>query len=101
MIFSLSINQKIESASCEVSVDYATQDGAAGYKTATAGSDYEARSGQIVFTANGPQTQQIEIVILPTGKIEPVEAFTLSLDNIVKAVFGDKESVGVIQKIEF
>ena len=101
MTFSLSINQKIESASCEVTVDYATQNGAVGYQTATAGSDYEAKSGQIVFLANGSQTQKVEIVILPTGVLDPVEAFTLGLSNVTNAVIGDKESVGVIKRIEF
>lgn len=58
-----------------VSVDYATEDG-----TATAGLDYVATSGTLVFT-NGETSKTLEVLIIDDTLIEGDETVLLSLSN--------------------
>ncbi|MHC1763357.1 MAG: Calx-beta domain-containing protein [Verrucomicrobiia bacterium] len=58
-----------------VTVDYATANG-----TATAGLDYTATKGMLIFTA-GETNQSIVVPILNDGIVESTEAFTLTLSN--------------------
>jgi predicted extracellular nuclease/2',3'-cyclic-nucleotide 2'-phosphodiesterase (5'-nucleotidase family) len=56
---------------------YQTADG-----SATAGSDYLAASGYVVFEAGGPLTKTVEIAILGDDAIENDETFTVELTNV-------------------
>ena len=78
-------------ASQPVSVSYATQDG-----TATAGADYEARSGQVVFAA-GATTKRVVVVIVSDTVVEPDEAFALNLSGAVNAIIVDAAGGGLIR----
>ena len=61
----------------EVSVDYTTTNG-----TATAGQDYEARSGTLTFPANTATPQEIRVPILNDARDEAEEeTFTVRLRN--------------------
>ncbi len=59
----------------EVTVDYATADG-----TATAGSDYTAKSGQLTFAAN-ETSQTITVAVAGDTAVESYETFTVTLSN--------------------
>jgi len=65
-----------------VTVNYATSDG-----TATAGSDYDAASGALAFTA-GITTQTFTVSITNDGVDEPDETATLTLSSPVNATLG-------------
>ncbi|MCM2265665.1 MAG: S8 family serine peptidase, partial [Desulfuromonadales bacterium] len=65
-----------------VSIQYATANG-----TATAGSDYTARSGTLSF-AEGVSTQNIVITITNDTLLETGEIFTVALANPVGATVG-------------
>jgi large repetitive protein len=73
-----------------VTVDYATADG-----TATAGSDYQAGSGTIMFTG-GVTTRQVLVPVKGDSLDEINETFTVSLSNPVNAIFADPQGVGTI-----
>ncbi|WP_425237998.1 Calx-beta domain-containing protein [Ulvibacterium sp.] len=60
-----------------VSVDYATIDG-----SATDGSDFTAQTGTITFTPTS-KSFDIDVPILDDSVIEPQEAFSVQLSNIV------------------
>ena len=64
-----------KAASVPVSFSYATADG-----TATAGSDYTARSGTLYFLP-GETVQSVLVPILNDGVTEADESFTLTLSN--------------------
>ena len=57
------------------SVDYATADG-----SATAGADYDARTGTLVF-APGEVTKTIEIPLRDDTAVEPAESFSVTLSR--------------------
>jgi len=59
-------------------VDFATADG-----SALAGSDYDATSGTLTFTAGGPASQTISVIVHGDATPEPNEAFTVNLSNLV------------------
>ena len=101
MSFQLGINQAISTRSCIVAANYSTKDGAIGFNTATAGSDYVQSAGEVIFTFGLPLNISFPIVILATGQSEPTEAFTISLTNTTNATVTDSEAVGIIETIEF
>jgi hypothetical protein len=59
-----------------VSVDYATSNG-----TATAGSDYTAKTGAVTFPANQTTAQAVDVAVLGDTTDELDETFTLTLSN--------------------
>ena len=72
------MNQSVEQ---EVTVDYTTQDG-----TATAGEDYQARSGTLTFQPW--QTEQtLNIPVIGDEQLEPIEDVLLELSNPSNAEF--------------
>ncbi len=73
-----------------VSVAYATADG-----TATAGTDYTATSGTLVF-APGQTTKTVAVPILGDTAYEPDETFTLTLSNPVNGTLGTATATGAI-----
>jgi hypothetical protein len=73
-----------------VSVAYATADG-----TATAGSDYTAASGTLVF-APGETSKTVAVPILGDTAYEPDETFTLTLSNPVNGTLGTATATGTI-----
>lgn len=73
-----------------VTVSYATADG-----TATAGSDYAATSGNLVFTA-GQSSQTINVSILGDTTDEPNETFAVNLSNGQGAQIVDAQAAGEI-----
>ena len=74
----------------QVTVSFATQNG-----TATAGSDYTARSGQVVFPA-GATSRTVAVVILSDTLNEADETFSLMLPAASNAVVLDSQGVGTI-----
>ena len=76
MMFAVTLNKAFNK---KVTVRFATQNG-----TATAGSDYDAKSGTITFTA-GSTKQNISISIIGDKTVEPDEMFKVNLSNAVNA----------------
>src|SRR5262249_8635351 len=74
----LSFTVTRSAASGAFSADYATAEG-----TATAGSDYVAKTGTLTFAAGGPATQQISITINGDTTPESNETFSVNLSNLV------------------
>jgi len=84
-------NVTLSAASAQaVSVSFATQDGTAG-----AGSDYTARSGQVVFPA-GATTRTVVVVILSDVLNETDETFSVQLSSASNGVILDTQGVGTI-----
>ena len=73
-----------------VQVSYATAD-----LTATAGSDYTAKSG-VASLSNGCKCATISIPILGDTTTEGTETFAVNLSNPVNAVIGDAQAIGTI-----
>ncbi|HEX5152457.1 MAG TPA: Calx-beta domain-containing protein [Parafilimonas sp.] len=73
-----------------VQVDYETQGG-----TATAGSDYIAKSGTLTF-AVGVKRQKITITVNKDKTVEPDETFNVVLSNPVNATIADGLATGTI-----
>jgi len=73
-----------------VSVAYATADG-----TATAGADYTATSGTIVF-APGQTTRTVAVPVVGDTAYEADETFSLALSNPVNATLGTATATGTI-----
>jgi Calx-beta domain/RTX calcium-binding nonapeptide repeat (4 copies) len=73
-----------------VSVAYATANG-----TATAGSDYTATSGTLVF-APGQTSKTVAVPIVGDTAFESDETFTLTLSNPVNATLGAATATGTI-----
>jgi Calx-beta domain/RTX calcium-binding nonapeptide repeat (4 copies) len=73
-----------------VSVVYATADG-----TATAGSDYTATSGTLVF-APGQTSKTVAVPILGDTGYESDETFSVTLSNPVNATLGTATATGTI-----
>jgi hypothetical protein len=74
----------------EVRVDYATANG-----TATAGSDYAATSGSLIF-APGETTQTVLVPILGDRLDEADETFFLNLSNAGNVLLADSQGVGTV-----
>ena len=74
----------------ETSVGYATSDG-----TATAGSDYTAKSGRLTFMA-GETEMTVEVAVLDDAHDEGSETMTFTLSNPSGAVIDDGEATGTI-----
>jgi CSLREA domain-containing protein len=88
---SLTFSVKLsEATSNMVTASYATANG-----SATAGSDYAAASGTIVFPA-GTTSRTITIAVAGDTLIEPDETFTVVLSNPSGAVLGDANGRGTI-----
>lgn len=73
-----------------ISVTYATANG-----SATAGDDYQARSGTLVF-APGEISKTISIPIIGDRLPEPNETFFINLSNATNATIADGQGVGTI-----
>jgi hypothetical protein len=73
-----------------VTLDYATANG-----TATAGSDYTARTDQLIFNP-GATNQTIAVEVRGDLLDEDDETFSVSLSNVVGAVLGRAQAVGTI-----
>ncbi|WP_425612697.1 putative Ig domain-containing protein [Xanthomonas vesicatoria] len=73
-----------------VSVNYATADG-----TATAGSDYVARSGTLTF-APGTTTQGVAVTVNGDTTVEPNESFSVSLSGVSNASVARATGTGTI-----
>jgi len=73
-----------------VTVNYATADG-----TATAGSDYTAKSGSVTFTA-GATSRTITVSILGDRTPEPNETFFVNLSSPVNTTIANGQGVGTI-----
>src|SRR5690606_10537481 len=58
------------------SVEYTTVD-----QTATAGEDYQAVSGTLAFTPDGPLVQNVTVRVFGDLKVEENEAFLFRLSN--------------------
>jgi Calx-beta domain-containing protein/hemolysin type calcium-binding protein len=74
-----------------VTVAYATADG-----TATAGTDYTATSGTLVF-APGETSKSVDVPVVGDTAVEPDETFTLTLSNPVNATLGTATATGTIR----
>ena len=80
----------------KATVEWATSNGA-GANAATAGSDYEAASGEIVFKA-GETTRTISVTLTDDSVSEGDETFVVTLSNPTGAVLGDDAgATGTIQ----
>jgi ribosomal protein L35AE/L33A len=73
-----------------VSVGYASADG-----TATAGSDYQATSGTLLFAA-GQISRQVTVPVSGDTLIEPDETFVVNLSAPGNATIGDGQGLGTI-----
>jgi hypothetical protein len=74
----------------QVTVDYATAD-----NTAVAGTDYQAASGPLTFSA-GTTTQPVTVVVNGDLLDEQDETFFVNLSNPVNATIADGEGQGTI-----
>jgi len=74
----------------EVDVDYATSDG-----TATAGSDYTATSGTLVFAA-GETSKQIDVTVTGDLWVESNETLSVTLSSPFNADLGTSVATGTI-----
>ena len=79
-----------QAASGPVTVNYSTANG-----TATAGSDYTARSGTVTFAA-GETTKTVTVPITGDGAVEGNETFTISLAGASGATIADGAATGTI-----
>jgi len=77
-------------ASSPVTVIYATANG-----TATAGSDYTAKSGTVTF-APGQTAQTIDVTILGDTIVEPNETFLVRLTSASGATIATSQAIGTI-----
>ncbi len=73
-----------------VTVHFATADG-----TATAGSDYVAASGDLVF-ASGETVKSIRVLVNGDTEVEPNETFFVNLDSPVNASLWKGQAAGTI-----
>ena len=72
------------------SVDYATSD-----DTATAGADYTATSGTLIFEV-GEVHKRISVPVIDDSDEDSGETFTLTLSNPINAFVGDATATGTI-----
>ncbi len=86
--YSLSVDVRLSSANTlPVNVYYATADG-----NATAGQDYEAQSGRLVFQP-GETTKRITVRTTPDTRPEPDETILINLWGAVNARIADDQGV--------
>jgi Ca2+-binding RTX toxin-like protein len=75
-----------------VTVNYATANG-----TATAGSDYTATTGTLIFNVNpGETSKQITVSVLGDSLFEGNETFFVNLSNAINANIADAQGQGTI-----
>jgi hypothetical protein len=75
-----------------VTVNYATANG-----TATAGSDYTATTGTLIFNVNpGETSKQITVSILGDTLAESDETFFINLSNPINATIADTQGIATI-----
>ena len=79
------------SSSAAATVNYTTSNG-----TATAGSDYTAKTGPLTFTSGGVTTQTISIPIIGDTAIESDETFYVTLSNPSGATITTATATGTI-----
>ena len=65
--------------------------------TATAGDDYTAVANGVLSFAAGETATEIEVAVADDWRIEPSEAFALTLSNPVNATLGDGVATGTIE----
>jgi hypothetical protein len=88
---SVTFTVTLSAASTEtITVAYATADGAA-----TAGSDYNARSGALTF-APGETSKTVTVLVNGDRVGEPNETFVVNLSNPTNAIIVDGQAVGTI-----
>jgi len=86
-VFTVSLSTPVNAP---VTVDFATADG-----TATAGTDYSAVDGTLIF-APGETVQEIRVPILGDDVVEGDETFFVNLSNPVNDVVADGQGAGTI-----
>jgi Ca2+-binding RTX toxin-like protein len=86
-VFTVSLSTPVNAP---VMVDYATADG-----TATAGSDYTAVDGTLIFAPNETE-QEVRVPITGDGAVEPNESFFVNLSNPVNDVIADGQGQATI-----
>ncbi len=91
LAFEVTLNRP---ASGTVTVDYATANG-----TATAGSDYTARKGELTF-APGETEQTVSVAVLDDAHDEGEETLTLRLTTATGAVIADGAATGTIKNTD-
>ena len=77
-------------ATLPVTADWATSDG-----TATAGTDYTAGNGTLIFET-GDETKTVTVTVTGDDADEPNETFTVTLSNESGATLGDATGTGTI-----
>jgi len=87
MTFTVSLSAALTK---KVTVQFSTQNG-----TATAGSDYNTKSGTVTFNP-GITKQPITVAIIGDKVIEPNETFTVNLTNPVNATIAKGTGTGTI-----
>ena len=87
MTFNVSLDTTLDQ---DVTFDFGTSDG-----TATAGADYTATNGSLTIVA-GATTTEINVVVDGDTFGENNETLTVTLSNIVAAVFTDATATGTI-----
>ena len=87
--FDFTVNLSV-AISQPVTVNYATADG-----TATAGSDYQAKSGKLTIPA-GQTSGTVTVLVNGDGQSEPDENFFVNLSNPTTGTIGDGQGVGTI-----
>lgn len=89
LVFTVSLNAPAPTGG--VTFDIATADG-----TATAGSDYVARAVTGQTIAAGQTSATFAVDILGDTAVEPTEAFSVAVSNVVGATVADGQGVGTI-----
>src|SRR5205085_795976 len=87
-IFTVSLSVAYDQA---VTVNYATADG-----TATAGSDYTAKSGTLTFNPGDPLTQTVTVLVNGDTTYEANETFFVNLSGATNATLADGQGLGTI-----
>ncbi|MEC4852562.1 MAG: DUF4347 domain-containing protein, partial [Jaaginema sp. PMC 1079.18] len=87
-VFSVRLSHTPQS---NVTVDYTTAD-----NTATAGSDYTAKSGTLTFTPTGGLIQNITIPLLGDTIRENLESFYLNLSHANNAIITDSQGIASV-----
>ena len=65
--------------------------------TATSGTDFDARPGQVSFSANSSTTMHAHVTVYDDQEPEPHETFTLTLTEASNATLGDATATGTIR----
>ncbi|HZN64938.1 MAG TPA: Calx-beta domain-containing protein, partial [Tepidisphaeraceae bacterium] len=92
LTFNVNLSRPLSAGEAAVPVQYATADG-----TATAGADYVATSGTVIFAPGGAATQTVVVPVLQDGLYEPSETVLLNLGTTSNAAnITDAQGVGTI-----